>query len=171
MIVRSAIPTDAEAIATVHVRSWQAGYRGLMADELLDGLSAAERVPRWRDAVAGHAEPGLLLVAEHGTGVAGFCAVAEPSRDEDADPDVAEIGAIYVDPDHWRVGVGAALMEAALEHLGSGDWREVTLWVLEDNDAAIAFYERFGFAPDGAENFYEGSGTTGIRLRRRLDGR
>lgn len=169
MIVRTAIPADAEAIAAVHVRSWQAGYRGLMPDQLLDGLSAAERVPRWRD-VAGQAGPGVLLVAEHGTGVAGFCAVAEPSRDEDADPDVAEIGAIYVDPGHWRTGVGAALMEAALAHLNNRDWREVTLWVLEDNDAAIAFYARFGFAPDGAQNFYEGSGTTGIRLRRRLDG-
>jgi hypothetical protein len=29
---------DADAIAPVHVRSWQAAYRGFMPDEVLDGL-------------------------------------------------------------------------------------------------------------------------------------
>ena len=37
--LRDATPADALDIATVHVESWQVGYRGLMPDEVLDGLS------------------------------------------------------------------------------------------------------------------------------------
>ena len=31
------------AVARVHVRSWQVGYRGLLPDAYLDGLRAEER--------------------------------------------------------------------------------------------------------------------------------
>jgi len=44
--VRQAVPEDASAIAAVHVGSWQAAYRGLLTYELLDGLSAAQRMMR-----------------------------------------------------------------------------------------------------------------------------
>lgn len=168
MRVRSAAPADAPAIAGVHVRSWQAGYRGLMPDELLDGLSAADREPMWREAVSGEVDTAAVFVAERDGELVGFCALSEPSRDEDAGERVAEIGAIYVDPAAWRAGAGRALMEAALSHLRCGGWEEATLWVLRDNRGALEFYARFGFAPDGAEQLYGRSGTTGIRLRRSL---
>ena len=166
--VRRAVTDDAAAIADIHVRSWQAAYRGLMPDELLDGLSVADREEMWREEAQARGESGVLFVAEHEGAIAGFCALAEPSRDEDAGPEVAEVGAIYIDPDVWRVGVGRALMETALTHLQAGGWREATLWVLAGNEPALNFYARFGFAPDGFEKLYERGGTTGIRLRRSL---
>jgi RimJ/RimL family protein N-acetyltransferase len=167
--VRRATSSDAAAIARVHVRSWQAAYRGLMPDELLDGLSVADREQMWREESSGEGAAGILLVDERDGRLTGFCAVAAPSRDEDAPARTAEIGAIYVDPDAWRTGAGGALLEAALAHLEAGGWQEVTLWVLEGNRAALDFYDRFGFAADGARKLYERSGTTGIRLRRVLD--
>jgi hypothetical protein len=41
--VRAATPDDAAAVAGVHVRSWQAAYRGLIADAYLDGLNPDDR--------------------------------------------------------------------------------------------------------------------------------
>jgi hypothetical protein len=35
------------AVAEVHVRSWQAGYRGLIAQDFLDGLRPAEWAGRY----------------------------------------------------------------------------------------------------------------------------
>ncbi len=168
MIVRRAVPADAPAIADIHVRSWQAAYRGLMPDDLLDGLSVADREARWTEAIAGRGGEGAVFVAEQDGRLTGFCGASEPSRDDDAAPDVAEIGAIYVDPELFRAGAGQALMDAALAHLESAGWREATLWVLAGNEPALNFYARFGFAPDGSEKLYERSGTTGIRLRRSL---
>ena len=43
MLLRPAEPQDAMGVARVHVRSWQAGYRGLLPDAYLDGLRAEDR--------------------------------------------------------------------------------------------------------------------------------
>ena len=47
MLLRPAEPVDAMAVARVHVRSWQVGYRGLLPDAYLDGLRAEERAERY----------------------------------------------------------------------------------------------------------------------------
>jgi GNAT superfamily N-acetyltransferase len=124
--VRRAVPEDAAPIAAVHVRTWQVAYRGLMPDEVLDGLSVAQREEMWRQALSGEASPSVYVAVEDGV-VVGFRAVAAPSRDDDAEDRVAEIGAIYVEPNVWRTGVGRALMDVALADLRGGGWRWVTL--------------------------------------------
>jgi ribosomal protein S18 acetylase RimI-like enzyme len=166
--VRRAVPSDAAAIAAVHVRTWQVAYRGLMPDELLDRLSVAERETFWRDALTRRQGPGAVLVAAQDGAVLGFCAVATPSRDDDAGDGVAEIGAIYVESGVWRAGVGRALMQTALDDLRAEGWRAVTLWVLAENRQAREFYAQFGFGPDGAETAHEPSGQTEVRLRASL---
>jgi GNAT superfamily N-acetyltransferase len=52
--------------------------------------------------------------------------------------------ALYVRASSYRTGVGHALLEAATG--GSPAY----LWVLDGNVRAIGFYERHGFAFDGA---------------------
>ena len=47
LILRSATPDDALAVATVHVRAWQEGYRGLVADDYLDALRPEDRAARY----------------------------------------------------------------------------------------------------------------------------
>jgi len=39
-MIRAALPTDAQGIAQVHVRSWQQAYRELLPSDFLDSLSA-----------------------------------------------------------------------------------------------------------------------------------
>ena len=164
--VRRAVADDATPIAALHVRTWQVAYRGLMSDEVLDGLSVAKREQMWRRAVG--SESAAVYVAVEDEAVVGFCAVAAPSRDDDPEDGVAEIGAIYVDPDLWRTEIGAALMDVALADLKAEGWPCVTLWVLAENRRARGFYARFGFEPDGAEMTHEGSGESEVRLRRRI---
>lgn len=50
--VREAGADDVEAIAHVHVASWQAAYRGVFPDEHLDDLSTDDRGP-WLGRTAG----------------------------------------------------------------------------------------------------------------------
>jgi ribosomal protein S18 acetylase RimI-like enzyme len=162
--VRRAVPEDAASIAAVHVATWRAAYRGLVPDAILDGLSLDQREQQWRDELTGESSPAVYVAAEDGA-VVGFCAVAAPSRDEDASEGVAEIGAIYVRADSWRRGVGRSLMDAALTDLRAGGWRSVTLWVLAENRRARDFYARLGFEPDGAEMAEAQSGLNEVRLR------
>ena len=48
-VIRAATATDAAAIAGIHVRSWQSAYRGMIDDDILDGLSVAGRTADWTE--------------------------------------------------------------------------------------------------------------------------
>ncbi len=81
---------------------WQAAYRDILPDELLDGLSTSEREARWRALLGAGEGLWLTLVTEGDGDLAGFCSVATPSRDAGATQRTAEIGALYVDPERRR---------------------------------------------------------------------
>jgi GrpB-like predicted nucleotidyltransferase (UPF0157 family) len=170
MKVRKAGSDDVPGIAAIHVRSWQAAYRGILPDTLLDDLLVSERERSWASLLS-DGDRWLTNVAEAADGaLVGFCSVATPSRDEEAGERTAEIGALYVDPNHWRERAGSAMLSTTLKELSEGSWRDVILWVLPENRPALAFYERFGFAVEpGAEKREERSGRTVIRLRAGLD--
>jgi len=62
--IRVATPTDARAVAEIHVSAWRAAYRGIMPNALLDDLSVEKREGGWRSAID-HGEPQVLVAAEH----------------------------------------------------------------------------------------------------------
>lgn len=144
MKVRPATPSDADAIARIHVDTWRAAYRGQIPESYLDSLSTADRARTWAGTLA-RPGPGKVLVTERLTG---FCFFG-PSRDgEDA---VAEIFALYVRPDSWRRGDGRLLCDEALKDARDRECSAMTLWVLKTNERARRFYDHVGYAPDGAE--------------------
>lgn len=147
LTVRAAASGDVPAIAELHVAAWRAAYRGLMPDEYLASLSVAQRSEMWSRALS-RAGPTHLVVAELGGSVAGFCFFG-PSRD--AGNDVAEIFAVNVHPERWRLGAGRALCQHALRQASTRECAAVTLWVLKANEPARRFYERLGYAVDGGE--------------------
>jgi ribosomal protein S18 acetylase RimI-like enzyme len=136
--VRSAVPSDARAIATVHVESWRVAYRGLLPDDYLAGLSPEQRTALWSGILADPSS-GHVVVLVLDDLIVGF-AHAGPSGDEDAPPDTGELYTIYVHPDAWGQGYGRALMEAVLDRLAADRTRTVTLWMLSTNDRARRFY-------------------------------
>jgi ribosomal protein S18 acetylase RimI-like enzyme len=144
--IRRATLDDVPDIARVHVRAWRVAYRGQLPDSLLAAQSEDKRASLWRSLieVPGHG----VFVAVSGAVVAGFCDCIR-SRDTDAAPDTGEIASIYVDPAHWRAGLGRELMAAGVEHARAAGYRALTLWVLASNAPARSFYERQGFRADG----------------------
>jgi GNAT superfamily N-acetyltransferase len=164
--VREATPDDTEAIVSVTVAGWRAGYRDIVAPENLADLP----VDRWRHEVGlGLRRPlddAFTYVAEIEGRFAGYCYVAAPSRESELGPAVAELVAIYVDPEQWRQGAGEALVGAAMERLAGLPYTEVALWTFKENDRAIAFYERDGWQPDGAEKIHARTGARAVRYRR-----
>jgi len=149
LLIREAGPDDAEGIARVHVASWQGAYRGLLAPDLLAGLDWRDRLPRWQTLLA-EAGPVRVLVAEAGGQVVGFCSVG-PARDEDLmrrPENWYELYSIYLVQEQWGSGLGRRLWASARSRIPS-EVAAVSLWVLEGNMRARAFYERQGFQPDG----------------------
>ncbi len=61
----------------------------------------------------------------------------------------AEVGAIYVRPEHWHTGTGTKLWEKALKWAMEHEARWLTAWTYEQNRRALAFYEAMGCCPTG----------------------
>ncbi len=141
--IREACPTDAGAIARVHVDTWRTAYAGILPAEFLAGLSYAGREQMWKQALTADRPATCMVVAETDDGeVVGF-AYGAPERE--GNPLYrGELFAIYVLKGHQRRGVGRRLFSAMVHHFISQDIDSMLLWVLEDNHPACRFYELMG---------------------------
>ena len=171
MNIRPARLEDVPEIAVVHVRSWQAAYRGLLPQAYLDGLDPSQRTGQWEQilSAAGWSRDGTL-VADAGGPLSGFVSYG-PARDDDADSRLAgEIYAIYLVPAAWDEGIGRQLMEAALGCLAEAGFGQAILWVLDSNVRARRFYEAGGWLADGTAKGDDSFGVpmTEVRYRRSL---
>ncbi len=145
MNLRLAVPEDAMAVARVHVRAWQAAYRGLMPDDHLAGLRPQERARHYDFAGLDPTGPRTLVAVEADT-VLGFATIS-PARDEDVRGQ-GELCALYVEPDCWGRGIGQALASAARSDLYRLGFRKAVLWVVAGNVRAQRFYRADGWTAD-----------------------
>jgi ribosomal protein S18 acetylase RimI-like enzyme len=153
--IRTAGEDDQRAIMTVRTASWRAAYAGIVEPAALDELDRedlADRIRRYREALAAGMHVTVAESTPHG--IVGFCAFG-PARVDRAMPSgpsetgAGEVYAVYVHPDHWRNGAGAALLTDAVDTLRSAGRSSVVLWTFEENGPARRFYERQGFHADG----------------------
>jgi GNAT superfamily N-acetyltransferase len=135
MELRLAVAGDAFAVARVHVRAWQAAYRGLLPAQYLDGLRAVDRAPRY---TFNRPDGPRTTVAVVEGAIAGFATVVGD-----------ELSALNVDPGVWAKGIGKALIARVREELAASGVREARLWMLFGNERAGRFYERDGWTTDG----------------------
>lgn len=143
MVIRDARPGDELKVARIHVRAWQAGYRGILPEDYLSGLSDEQRAARY---TFHHDDPARprTLIAEDTHGPVGFATTA-PAEE----PEVGELAALHVDPDAWRLGIGRLLLSAARSRLANHGHKAASLWLLAGNSRGDAFYRADGWKPDG----------------------
>ena len=148
MDVRQATASDAVRLADIHTQCWQQTYRGLMSDAFLAALKPAHRLGMWCQLLLAP-EPAAWVACVDGS-VVGFSATrAVPQGHLGQDLPASgslELWGLYLLQSHQGLGLGRRLLEAAL---GTAP---ASLWVAAGNTKAIGFYERLGFAPDGAED-------------------
>ncbi|WP_130449521.1 GNAT family N-acetyltransferase [Zhihengliuella halotolerans] len=179
VMTRWATLDDAEGIARVHIAAWQAAYRGLLPDDVLDGLDVSRRTRSWSRWLTASAagEPTddsspvshRLLVAETGARIVGWAGFGA-GRDEGA-AHLGELAGFYVHPLHWGRRVGHALLVDVEQELLAARFEAAYLWVLRGNSRAVEFYERHGWHADGTGKTGAAGGANGLhelRHRRQL---
>lgn len=147
MLLRTAVPEDALAVAQVHVRAWQAAYRGLLPADSLERLRPHDRAQRYEFGATDPSKPSTIVAVEGGA-IVGFATLG-PARDPDA-PGCGELFALYVDPHWWGRGIGRALIEQSRARLAALGFRAAVLWVMVGNTRAERFYRGDGWRHDGA---------------------
>jgi GNAT superfamily N-acetyltransferase len=160
---RPGTDADLDRVAEIRTLGWQSGYRGILSNELLDGLDATVEADRWRGFARLFDEKGEHLeVAEHDGVIVGYV-LTGPFRDDGVEPGTGEVMALYLDPESWGSGAADALLTRAHELLADRGHRRAGLWVFEDNARARRFYERHGWTFDGTrETEWYGSPETGV---------
>ena len=85
-------------------------------------------------------------------------------------PDSGEIVSIYFLPEYFGKGYGKRLIEAVIDELRKDGYKEIFLWVLEDNKRARKFYEKCGFekTEDYLDDIIDGKAIRDIRYIRRF---
>ncbi len=174
--LRAARPEDAAAVAGVHVRSWQAGYRRLLPDAYLDGLRPEDRMGHYRFGAADPGAPATVVAVLDGN-LRGFVTTRRPGPGAgpgpggpDDGPEPGEVLALYVDPEAWGSGVGRQLLSDARLRLGRSGCTEAVLWVLAGNDRAQRFYRIDGWGAEDVRRTVEvwGIAVDEVRYRRPL---
>jgi len=145
MIMRSATPDDTAAIADLGRRAFIAKFGDLYSQANLDRFLDEAHTPA--TVAAELADPAMVtMVIEQDGALAAFCKVRMPStlpRHSDAQRPF-ELKQLYTDPALLGRGLGARLMDWALDGARAQGADELQLSVYADNPAAHRFYARYG---------------------------
>jgi ribosomal protein S18 acetylase RimI-like enzyme len=157
-VLRPATTADAPALADVFIAAWRHGYRGVVADDIIDALDAGELAATFARRIDTPDQHTVVAVdeADRPIGVIGY-------GPDSSFPGDGYLASLYVHPAAARAGVGRRLLRHALEFMSDVD---VRLWVFENNDGARRLYERAGFAPDDGRLTDPRWRTPQIRYRR-----
>ncbi|MEJ2757921.1 MAG: GNAT family N-acetyltransferase [Anaerolineales bacterium] len=153
-LIRKALPSDAEAISYVHIRTWQNAYASIFPkkhlDELTDTFDA--RADHWRENIAAPEAIPVLVVAETPDGqVIGFAGAGKQTDPEHIFE--SELFVLYVLPEFQHRGVGRALFHAVVKELRHLGFSSMLLWTLVNNQSARRFYEKLGGILIGEKEF------------------
>jgi len=136
---RAARLDDAEELAAVHTQSWKETYSGLFPEEAWSDEARLRRLEMWNELLLNVND--TTAVAEVDSRIVGF-AHAEHNRDEPSLPE-KELKMIYVLAVAQCAGTGQALLDSVL------GWAPASVWVLEQNPRARAFYAKHRFIHNG----------------------
>jgi len=145
--IRLATTDDVAAIAGLHVRTWQAAYRGLLPDAALGAMTPAQRRPMWQQILGAAPRGHSVLVAIRDETLVGFASLGPANPAATAIP-VFELYALYVEPSAQRQGTGSLLLLEAEDAMHRAGAIHGQLWVLDGNERAQRFYGSHGWRPD-----------------------
>lgn len=153
--LRPATVADRDAIAALHLASWQSAYGIELSEEVLRDRLPGYLTEKWAAREFGPDQVTLLL--EDAGGLAGFaCAWA--------DRPIPLIDNLHVDPARRGGGLGGRLLSAMNGALAERGYARSELTVLSRNTRAYSFY----LAQGGEDEGEEGDDLMGkpVRVRR-----
>lgn len=155
--LRSAVPSDAEALAELGARSFVAKFGHLYSAENLAAFLACTHTPEV--CVREIADPACRIrLAEEAGRLLGMCKLVmacgwpEHARAQPA----IELKQLYTAPELIGRGIGSKLMGWAMDEARAFGAREMQASVYSENVEAQRFYARWGFAKVADIEFWVG---------------
>lgn len=142
MLIRFYDQSDADAVASIHIASWQQTYRGLLPDHALDNILPDEFRSFWHEDVPQDSD--IHLVAVEDGEIRGIMSVLRQ--------DAPYVDRLHTHPLFRSRGIGQKLMARAAHQLLHEDYDKMWLYVAQANRRALAFYERLGGVVSAEKN-------------------
>lgn len=138
MYVRYIRPEDDRmSISEIYERSWKYAYKDILPDSYLNAIPRGH----WASVID---SPGwntlILFEQEKMVGTSSFCQSRFPQFEG-----CGEIISLYLLPEYMGKGYGKELLKTVTMELSAQGFQKIFLWVLEENNRARHFYERYGF--------------------------
>lgn len=161
MDLRPATLSDVADFSRIFLDCWHNSYAGRLPDTLVSSMTPERSDALWEEALAGSQNHYLTAVAADKSllGFVGF-------RLEN--PVLGYVSSLYVSPRAQGTGSGRALLEESENALKSMGATEAFLWVFAENKPSRAFYEKRGWAWDGAVETLSEWGEPQIRMSKVL---
>jgi ribosomal protein S18 acetylase RimI-like enzyme len=151
--VRRAEVSDAERIAEIQAAAWNSAYRGIMADDVLDGLDTHRIASNLAESLGNENNSISTLVATSADDgkVLGFGGTCVPRDGEEVlgrlqtTDGLGELAFLNVHPEAFGSGAASVLIRALEDDLRAQGFVRAYLMVAEGNDRAMRFYTKHGW--------------------------
>jgi ribosomal protein S18 acetylase RimI-like enzyme len=144
-LIRAATEADLQAVARIHIASWQDAYKGVVPDALLARRSVEGSLSGWKSTFARY-PANITVAASHvGGTIEGFCCAGPVVDAVRNSPFEFEIYGLHVSPDARQQGIGRALLRDAFARARDRErMNSAIVWTLSDLLLSRKFYEREG---------------------------
>jgi ribosomal protein S18 acetylase RimI-like enzyme len=159
MPIRTALPPDAQALASLGERLWRETYTGLIPEMNLELHLAETFGPAQQGAELADPANATLVIEVDGA-FQGYALLRArgPEVETPATPFLRplEVARFYVDKALHGTGAAQSLMSGVLSYAATAGHDGVWLQVWEQNPRAIRFYAKAGFTDAGEATFRVG---------------
>lgn len=145
-MIRDGSSADARRLAEIFVAAWRDGYRGVVADEVINALDVGDWTVTFANLIRSETFRTAVWSSDGGEPL-GFSRFGPDP--ELPGPDAGYLASLYVDPAAAGRGIGRALLEHAVAQLTADGRTRQTLWVFAGNDRARKLYALAGFQATG----------------------
>lgn len=132
--LRPGRPEDADRLTTYHHRCVVEAFAPLLAPGVVERLDARRRAPVFEYWLSSDTVDTSVVVAEVGGVAVGHTVVAGH-----------DVIHVFVDPDHWGVGIGRQLLRAAEDLVAANGFDTAELHTRVGNARAVGLYESAGW--------------------------
>ncbi|NOU18121.1 MAG: GNAT family N-acetyltransferase [Bacteroidales bacterium] len=166
MIIRKANLSDAKSIAKIHYESRELELSRTLG-RILHESSLKEFERYWKLHFMNLKDE--TLVCEEANNIIGFITYINGWKDKGSEKIlVGVISAIYISPVQLQKGYGMTLIKEAMSKMKDKGTEEVFVWVIDNNNPAIRFYEKVGFAKESVTRVKNHNEAQVIECRYRL---
>ena len=137
MNYRQASLSDLGAIASLHAKSWQETYVGILSDSYLTERVYQDRLEVWQNRLQQENQNQQLLLVEDGRVLVGFICLMEQENES-----AILLDNLHIDSVYKGRGLAKKLIAKSLSNFKNIKGLRLYLEVLAKNSQAIYFYEK-----------------------------